>query len=200
MPSEVICPACGSNDVTRYEKESWDNSTFDKKFSYTMVYYKCGLCTEEIDILFETDKNYMDAKNKAEKEYMQEFTVEDVELENQIATIYVKYKKDPPEIIRDLVNEYLVILINVYQGQPINDAIRNSLKKDIVNFINSTIKNIEYIQKKLRWKDFSGKDNEKLYDSLKEKILKAESIHIANDISWSLFNKLGKPKTVITLY
>lgn len=62
----VTCPACGSNQVARSEKESFADLTLGSKFSFREVNYKCNSCCEEGDFLAETDKNYLVAQKEAQ--------------------------------------------------------------------------------------------------------------------------------------
>lgn len=62
----VICPACGSNQVTRSEKETLNDLTLGSRFSFREINYKCKSCGEEGDFLAETDKNYLAAQKEAQ--------------------------------------------------------------------------------------------------------------------------------------
>jgi len=64
----VICPACGSHEVIRSEKESFSQLTLGETFSFREINYKCASCKEEGDFLAETDKNYIAAEKIAQKE------------------------------------------------------------------------------------------------------------------------------------
>jgi hypothetical protein len=62
----VTCPACGSDQVARSEKESFSDLTLGSKFSFKEITYKCNSCSEEGDFLAETDKNYLAAQKEAQ--------------------------------------------------------------------------------------------------------------------------------------
>ena len=64
----VICPACGSHQVARSEKESFNQLTLGAKFFFKEINYKCNSCTEEGDFLAETDKNYLAAQKEAQSD------------------------------------------------------------------------------------------------------------------------------------
>ena len=69
----VICPACGSNQVTRTEKESFGDLTLGSKFSFREVNYKCNSCSEEGDFSAETDKNYITSQKEAQSKLVKQF-------------------------------------------------------------------------------------------------------------------------------
>ncbi len=62
----IICPACGSSEVARFEKESFSQLTLGSQFSFKEINYKCNACQEEGDFLAETDKNYLVAQKEAQ--------------------------------------------------------------------------------------------------------------------------------------
>lgn len=62
----ATCPACGSNQVSRHEKNNFDQLTLGDKFSFKEIYYICANCQEEGDFLLETDKNYLAAQKNAQ--------------------------------------------------------------------------------------------------------------------------------------
>ncbi len=62
----VICPSCGSNAVSRHEKNSFGQLTLGHQFSYKAVSFKCKTCNEEGDFLGISDQNYMDAQKDAQ--------------------------------------------------------------------------------------------------------------------------------------
>lgn len=68
----VTCPACGSNQTTRSEKESFADLTLGSKFSFSEVNYKCNSCGEEGDFLAETDKNYLAAQKEAQSNLLKQ--------------------------------------------------------------------------------------------------------------------------------
>jgi len=62
----VICPACGSQRVSRSEYENSNQLTLGSKFSFKEVLYTCNTCGEEGDFFAETDKNYLAAQKAAQ--------------------------------------------------------------------------------------------------------------------------------------
>ncbi|WP_131778374.1 hypothetical protein [Legionella bozemanae] len=69
MDKKVIhCPVCGSENVTRHERENSCELTLGKNFSYNEIFYHCDTCSEESDYFSETDKNYLLAEKEAQKE------------------------------------------------------------------------------------------------------------------------------------
>ena len=65
--NNVICPACGSKDMERHEVDSRDCVTLGSPFTYKEIYYLCNKCSDEFDIFNETEKNLLDAEEKAHK-------------------------------------------------------------------------------------------------------------------------------------
>ncbi len=65
--NNVICPACGSEDLQRNEVDSTDCITLGSEFTYKEIYYHCQNCSDEFDIFNESEKNFRDAEQKAHK-------------------------------------------------------------------------------------------------------------------------------------
>lgn len=63
----ISCPACGSKKIERHEVISKDSVTLGSEFIYQEVYYHCDDCSDEFDILNESEKNFRDAEQKAHK-------------------------------------------------------------------------------------------------------------------------------------
>lgn len=62
----VICPACGSGDVMRHEKESVGQLTLGSEFHFNEIYYHCNTCSKEGDFFCETDNYYLTAQKNAQ--------------------------------------------------------------------------------------------------------------------------------------
>lgn len=62
----VKCPACGSRQITRYEKNALGKLTLGAEFLFKEIYYVCDSCKEEGDFLAETDKNYLQAQKESQ--------------------------------------------------------------------------------------------------------------------------------------
>jgi len=62
----VQCPACGSYEVSRHEKNVFGQLTLGTDFPFKEVYYICDSCKEEGDFVGETDKNCLTAEKKAQ--------------------------------------------------------------------------------------------------------------------------------------
>jgi hypothetical protein len=60
------CVACGSQDITRFEKETMTSLTLGSEFSFKEIFYVCNSCKEEGDFFEETDKNYLIAQKDAQ--------------------------------------------------------------------------------------------------------------------------------------
>lgn len=68
----MTCPACGSQEVLRFEDEGFDQLTLGDKFSFKQVNYKCNSCEEEGDFSEETDKNFLVAQKVAQGNLVKE--------------------------------------------------------------------------------------------------------------------------------
>jgi DNA-directed RNA polymerase subunit RPC12/RpoP len=66
MSEPVICPACGSEKVSRIEKEELGHLTLGSDFTYKAVIYKCSTCSEEGDFFAESDKDYLLTQREAQ--------------------------------------------------------------------------------------------------------------------------------------
>ncbi len=66
----VICPACGSQQVSCSENENFGQLTLGPKFSFKEINYKCESCGEEGDFLAETDKNYFASQKEAQSNFV----------------------------------------------------------------------------------------------------------------------------------
>jgi len=67
MDKELVrCPACGAQEISRTEKESFGELTLGSKFGFQEINYKCNSCDEEGDFLAETDKNYLASQKEAQ--------------------------------------------------------------------------------------------------------------------------------------
>lgn len=62
----IKCPACGSQQVKRFEKKASGKLTLGSGFSFKEIYYVCDSCKEEGDFFAETDKNYLIAQKDAQ--------------------------------------------------------------------------------------------------------------------------------------
>lgn len=67
MNNEVICPACGSKNVTKKEKQTSKQLTLGPEFSFSEIVYQCNDCKEEGDFNLENDSLYTSASKDAEK-------------------------------------------------------------------------------------------------------------------------------------
>lgn len=75
--NNVICPACSSKDMERHEIDSKDCVTLGSEFTYKEIYYLCNKCSDEFDIFNETEKNFLDAEEKAYKLFAS-YAIEDL--------------------------------------------------------------------------------------------------------------------------
>lgn len=63
--SNIVCPSCGSLEVSREELEGQEQLTLGPQFQFKAVNFKCGSCGEEGDFTSETDKNFVAAQKSA---------------------------------------------------------------------------------------------------------------------------------------
>lgn len=68
---KATCPACGSIDVERHEKENTAFTTMGPEFSYKQIFYSCKACTEEIDIFGESDENYLAGQKRSQHKFVE---------------------------------------------------------------------------------------------------------------------------------
>lgn len=66
MNKQIICPACGSEQIERLEKQSFGQLTMGPAFTFNEIIYKCSSCDEEGDFFAESDKSYLAAQKDAE--------------------------------------------------------------------------------------------------------------------------------------
>jgi len=65
--NQIICPACGSENIARSEFENTEQLTLGPEFAFKQVNYKCNECEEEGDFAAETDKNFVVAQKSAQE-------------------------------------------------------------------------------------------------------------------------------------
>lgn len=69
--SSVVCPACGSTDVIRAEKQSSATLMLGQEFFFNEISYKCNVCETEADFFNETEKYYLKAEKEAQANLVQ---------------------------------------------------------------------------------------------------------------------------------
>lgn len=70
VSNNTICPACGSQEISREIHESFDQLTLGAQFSFKEVSYRCSTCDETGDFLAENDEYYLVARKKAEVDFV----------------------------------------------------------------------------------------------------------------------------------
>lgn len=66
MNNKIICPACGSDNVKRFENEAVGQLTLGSIFKFTEIICECSNCGVKGDFLNETEPYYLKAEKKAQ--------------------------------------------------------------------------------------------------------------------------------------